>query len=89
MDRIIVSNINGATWAYPVCNIGDPVSGSNTSDMICTIPNNIPDKGVNAGQPELGSCVGNPVNTATGNKYAEEIDIAFSGGLTFSRYYNS
>ncbi|MBX9893671.1 MAG: hypothetical protein K2Y09_00620 [Nitrosomonas sp.] len=29
------------------------------------------------------------MNTATGNKYAEEIDLASSGGLSFSRYYNT
>ncbi|GKS69654.1 type IV secretion protein Rhs [Nitrosomonas sp. PY1] len=57
--------------------------------MICTIPDHIPDKGANAGQPQFGSCAGNPINTATGNKYAEETDIASSGGLSFSRYYNS
>lgn len=85
----IISDINGATWAYPVCNVGDPVAGSNTSDMICVLSNTIPDKAVNAGPPELGSCAGNPVNTATGNKYAEEVDIISFGNLSFSRYYNS
>ncbi|MCG7756657.1 MAG: DUF6531 domain-containing protein, partial [Nitrosomonas sp.] len=78
-----------AGFVYPVCNVGDFPSGSNTSDMICTIPSNIPDKDTNTGRPELGSCVGNPVNTATGNKYAEEVDIVFSRGLSFSRYYNA
>ena len=73
--------------AYPVCNVGD--SPLVLSDTICTVPDNIPDKGANAGQPQLGSCAGNPVNTATGNKYAEETDIANSGGLSFSRYYNA
>ncbi|MBX9917459.1 MAG: L,D-transpeptidase family protein [Nitrosomonas sp.] len=29
------------------------------------------------------------MNTATGNKFAEEIDIASSGSLSFSRYYNA
>ena len=84
----IVTDITGSSWVYPVCNVGDPVS-TITSETICTIPNTIPDKGVNAGQPQLGSCIGNPVNAATGNKYAEEIDIASSVGLNFSRYYNS
>lgn len=83
-----IFDITMASWVYPVCNVGDPVGGI-SNETICTISDTLPDKGVNAGQPELGSCVGNPVNTATGNKYAEEIDIAFSGGLAFSRYYNS
>lgn len=77
-----------AVWQYPVCNVGDPVS-TITSETICTIPDTIPDKGINAGQPQSGSCIGNPVNTATGNKYAEEVDIVSSGGLSFSRYYNA
>lgn len=47
------------------------------------------DSGINAGRPQPLSCIGNPVNTATGNKYAEEIDIVFSADLSFVRYYNS
>lgn len=79
--------VNNVSSAYPVCNVGDLVSTIN-NETICTTPDNIPDKGANAGQPQLGSCIGNPINTATGNKYAEEIDIANSSGLSFSRYYN-
>ena len=84
----IVTDITGSSWVYPVCNVGDPVGGV-SNETICIIPDSIPDKGANAGQPQLGSCIGNPVNTATGNKYAEETDIANSGGLSFSRYYNA
>ena len=76
------------SWVYPVCKVGDPVGGV-SNETICTVPNNIPDKGANSGQPQQESCIGNPANAATGNKYAEEIDLAFSGGLSFSRYYNS
>lgn len=42
---------------------------------------------INLGSPQI--CIGNPINAATGNKYAEEQDIAFSDGLGFSRHYNS
>ena len=77
-----------AGFVYPVCNVGDKAS-TITSETICNISDTIPDKGANSGQPQLGSCIGNPVNTATGNKYAEEVDIASSGGLSFSRYYNT
>ncbi|MCE7915609.1 MAG: RHS repeat protein [Nitrosomonas sp. PRO4] len=73
--------------AYPVCNLGDSPYVPN--DTICMASDIVPDKGANAGHPQLGSCVGNPVNTATGNKYAEEVDLISSGGLSFSRYYNS
>lgn len=75
-------------WVYPVCNIGDPVTVI-TNETICEVPNTIPDISANAGQPQEGSCTGNPVNTATGNKFAEEIDIASFGSLSFSRYYNA
>ncbi|MEQ1721321.1 MAG: DUF6531 domain-containing protein, partial [Nitrosomonas sp.] len=83
-----ILNVTNASGANHVCNVGDPVSGV-SNETICNISNTIPDKGANAGQPQLGSCIGNPVNTATGNKYAEETDIANSGGLSFSRYYNA
>ncbi len=73
--------------AYPVCNFGD--SPYVPSDTLCLASDILPDKGANLGHPQLGSCVGNPVNTATGNKYAEEMDLISSGGLKFSRYYNS
>ncbi|UJP03693.1 MAG: DUF6531 domain-containing protein, partial [Nitrosomonas sp.] len=84
-----IGTVNNVTSVYPVCNIGDFPSAVITSETICTIPDTIPDKGANAGQPQSGSCTGNPVNTATGNKYAEEVDIVSSGGLSFSRYYNA
>ncbi|MEI2768664.1 MAG: RHS repeat-associated core domain-containing protein [Nitrosomonas sp.] len=80
--------VNNVGSVYPICNVGDPVSTIN-NETICTTPSHIPDKGANAGQPQLGSCIGNPVNTATGNKYAEETDIANSSGLSFSRHYNA
>ncbi|UJP01285.1 MAG: DUF6531 domain-containing protein, partial [Nitrosomonas sp.] len=83
-----VLDIKMASWVYPVCNVGDPV-GSVSNETICNISDTLPDKGANAGQPQEYSCVGNPVNTAMGNKYAEEIDIVSSGNLSFSRYYNS
>ena len=83
-----IIDIDPAGGALPTCNVGAYYSADITSNTICTTPNNIPDKGANAGRPELGSCVGNPINTATGNKYAEETDIANSNGLSFSRYYN-
>lgn len=78
-----------AGGVYAVCNIGDNPHPAITDATVCNIPNSLPDKGVNAGQPQADSCAGNPVNTATGNKYAEETDIANSGGLSFSRYYNA
>ncbi len=83
-----ILDITMASWVYPVCNVGDPVGGV-SNETICTISDTLPVKGANAGQPQLGSCVGNPVNTATGNKYTEEIDIVSSSSLSFSRYYNS
>ncbi|MFZ1852086.1 MAG: DUF6531 domain-containing protein [Nitrosomonas sp.] len=43
----------------------------------------------NTGKPGENLCISNPINAATGNKYLEEVDIIFSTGLSFSRYYNS
>lgn len=45
--------VNNVSSAYPVCNVGDLVSTIN-NETICTTPDNIPDKGANAGQPQLG-----------------------------------
>jgi RHS repeat-associated protein len=71
--------------AFPVCNVGDwPYV---PSDKICTAPDNIPDPGANSGHPQL--CIGNPINVATGNKYDQQTDFAYSTGLAFSRYYNA
>jgi len=84
-----VIDINYAGGALPACNVGASYSADITNETICTIPNTIPDISANAGQPQEGSCTGNPVNSATGNKFAEEIDIASSGSLSFSRYYNA
>ncbi len=84
----MIMDIIQANGVHLVCNIGDFVGGV-SNETICTTPNHIPDKGANAGQPQLGLCAGNPINTATGNKYAEETDIENSSGLSFSRYYNA
>ncbi|MDR4650775.1 MAG: DUF6531 domain-containing protein [Nitrosomonas sp.] len=43
--------------------------------------------GTNSGRPQV--CISNPVNAATGNKYAEAVDISYPSELIFSRHYNS
>jgi RHS repeat-associated protein len=43
--------------------------------------------GTNSGRPL--DCVSNPINAATGNKYAEAVDISYPSELFFSRHYNS
>ncbi|MCB1948820.1 RHS repeat-associated core domain-containing protein [Nitrosomonas sp.] len=49
--------------------------------------NNVLDPDANLGRPE--ACVSNPINAATGNKFAQETDIVLQSGLEFTRYYNS
>ncbi|MBK7352538.1 MAG: hypothetical protein IPJ05_01920 [Nitrosomonas sp.] len=71
--------------ATPVCKVGEWPSNL-SSDKICNIPDHIPDIGANLGQPS--TCVGNPINAATGNKFDQQIDIALPT-FTFSRFYNS
>lgn len=45
------------------------------------------DKG--AASDDNGPLAGDPINTATGNKYLQEDDYASHGFLTFRRFYNS
>jgi RHS repeat-associated protein len=73
---------------YPICNPGDPVS-TITNEAVCNSSDNIPDKGANLGGEECPNLEGNPINSATGNKFALETDIVLSSGLIFSRSYNS
>jgi len=40
-----------------------------------------------AGQPD--KCTGNPINTATGNKFQREVDSNSGAGIPFTRSYNS
>lgn len=78
-----------ANFVFPVCNLGDAAGGV-TSDSICIIPDNIPDRGANLGNAECSiNFVGNPINAVTGNKFSKETDIASLSGLGFSRSYNS
>ena len=72
--------------AYPVCKVGDGPSSTINSDTVCNIPDHIPDRGANLGQP--ATCVGNPINAATGNKFDQQIDVVLPT-FTFSRFYNS
>ena len=71
----IIMDILDASWSYPVCNVGDFVGGI-TSETICSIPDNIPDKGSNLGHPPTCNGIGNPINAPTGNKYAEEMGVS-------------
>jgi Domain of unknown function (DUF6531) len=78
-----------ANFVFPVCNLGDAAGGV-TSDSICIILDNIPDRGANLGNAECSNnFVGNPINAVTGNKFSKETDIASLSGLGFSRSYNS
>ena len=78
----MIMEIIQANGVHLVCNIGDSVGGV-SNETICIIPDTTPDKGANAGQPQLGSCAGNPFNTATVNKDAKETKITTSSGLSF------
>ncbi|NLO59443.1 MAG: RHS repeat protein, partial [Synergistaceae bacterium] len=46
---------------------------------------------LDAGEPGMSMCVGNPINLGTGNKFQAETDYQSGGAdpLVFSRYYNS
>lgn len=35
------------------------------------------------------TCVGNPVNAATGSKFQSEVDVVWGPGLEFTRFYNA
>ncbi len=70
---------------YPVCKVGEWPSNF-SSDKVCNLPDHIPDIGANLGQPS--TCVGNPINTATGNKFDQQIDVVLPT-FTFTRFYNS
>ncbi|UJO99519.1 MAG: DUF6531 domain-containing protein, partial [Nitrosomonas sp.] len=65
-------------------NLNCPNGTQLDNDIGSCVPLN---ENLNSGSPQI--CIGNPINAATGNKYAEEQDIAFSTGLGFSRHYNS
>ncbi|MDR3429665.1 MAG: DUF6531 domain-containing protein [Silvimonas sp.] len=76
----------------PICSPGQYLSRDNsckslslcTSSQTCAVP---VDVSANAGQ----GCptTGNPVTTATGNKYQEETDFSWLGMTQFHRFYNS
>ena len=53
------------------------------------LPTGVPDQGANLGGGECPNLDGNPINAATGNKFAQETDISLASGLVFSRAYNS
>ncbi|MDR0277989.1 MAG: DUF6531 domain-containing protein [Paucimonas sp.] len=54
-------------------------------------PEYVVDPEQNLGEPEGQSCAGNPINTATGNKFQSEVDIPKRNpnSLEMVRYYNS
>lgn len=64
-----------------------PSSPANSDEDPSLEANNVLDPDANLGRPE--TCVSNPINAATGNKFAQETDIALQSGLEFTRYYNS
>lgn len=41
------------------------------------------------GEPDCGACVGDPINTATGNVYRREEEVQLGPWLRWVRYYNS
>ncbi len=92
LDPPVVLDIN-ASFVNQTCNVGGPSNGSITNETICNAPDNESDPGANQGGPG-GECPGkkfvsNPINAATGDKFAQETDIALVSGLVFSRSYNS
>ena len=75
--------------AYSICLNGGTSWQMVSSDAICTTADTVPDKGANAGEPDSERKVCNPIDSATGNKYAQETDIALSDGFAFIRHYNA
>lgn len=66
----------------------DPLDPDCTADLQCT-GEIIAEK--SQGQPDPTSCIGNPINAGTANKYQLETDYAGRGPfpLVFDRHYNS
>ncbi|MBI6575140.1 DUF6531 domain-containing protein [Pseudomonas viridiflava] len=58
------------------------------ADGVCTSFFSLPSQ---EGRPEKLSCIGNPINLSSGNKYQVELDYQYGGkgGLLFFRTYNS
>ena len=48
-----------------------------------------PEKNSGEAGCEARAACGNPINTATGNKFQKETDFSLPDGLEFTRYYNS
>jgi YD repeat-containing protein len=69
----------------PKCDVGFYLGPNNNCQPLAACPNGLCE------QPELGvpnTCTGNPINTATGNKFQTEPDFIWGNGLKFTRYYN-
>ncbi|TJZ69346.1 DUF6531 domain-containing protein, partial [Chitiniphilus eburneus] len=76
----------------PMCNEGSYLSLAKGGCSPLTPCSTYPCTGPYTADPDLGApdvCSGNPINTAMGNKYQIENDIASRKGLRFDRYYNS
>lgn len=70
-----------------ICPIGWPAPSGGQ----CTLADNVINPQKNSGTPDANTCVGNPCNAATGNKFQTEDDYIGQGvyPLVARRYYNS
>lgn len=76
-------------------NVGSPCEEStaenpliHSADGACSVLSKLPSQ---QGRPEQLSCIGNPINLSSGNKYQLETDYRYGDNspLVFSRTYNS
>lgn len=76
----------------PICAAGSYLSTGGGCKPLLSCPANTSCAAADDADPETGKpdqCSGNPINTATGNKFQLEPDVLWGPGLEFVRYYNS